>query len=298
MRTALLIAATCAIFCCHGLKKVVIPAVYKEWSQGAPAWLHDTAIHEKYNFSTFVYQKLNSSAPNYIAINRGTEGAVYLRYIVDHYDSLPDIMIFLHGRPEDHQPHWLEMVGCIHPNASYININFQNACRTTSNWAPIEVWVEQCWRDVLKIVWGLENDTAALNRLVPTSGPILICFTLAQQFVISRSQVRKRPLEVWKKLLKIIGEQPACHLGEPDYNNLFASLKHPDTQRLGPEPSSLLAWKDLPNKGYGAHTQGGAMEHLAHVIFGHYNLDMDYPSPDYICSNFLANCHLSPCVKR
>lgn len=103
-------------------------------------------------------------------------------------------MIFLHGRPEEHQKHWLNMIACIHPNASYININFQNACRTTSNWAPIEIWVEQCWRDVLRIVWNLENDTAAFNLKLPITSPIMVCFVVSQQFLISREKVRSKPL--------------------------------------------------------------------------------------------------------
>lgn len=82
---------------------------------------------------------------------------MFLRYIVDHYDSFPDIAIFVHGlvwsglvclslpiasnlsppaaRPEDHQKRWLDMIPCIHPNATYININIgQDICRTTHNW--------------------------------------------------------------------------------------------------------------------------------------------------------------------
>lgn len=102
----------------------------------------------------------------------------------------------------------------------------------------IEIWIEQCWRDVLKIVWGLENDLVEFHKRVPTTAPIMVCFVVAQQFVISRAKVRERPLRVWKKLLQIIAEQPACHLGEPDYENLYAfrSTKN----RVGPEPSSIM----------------------------------------------------------
>ena len=107
----------------------------------------------------FLYQKLNSSAPNYISTNRGCENGAYFNYIVDHYDSFPDIAIFVHGstpsfpyralnsnlipvirffcaaKPEEHQKHWLDMIPCIHPNATYININIgQDICRRTSNW--------------------------------------------------------------------------------------------------------------------------------------------------------------------
>ncbi len=86
------------------LTKVVVPAVYKEWDQIKPKWT-SLEIQQQYNFSIFLYQKHNPNAPNYIR-NRGTEAGVYLRYIVDHYYHFPDIAIFVHARPEDHQPKW------------------------------------------------------------------------------------------------------------------------------------------------------------------------------------------------
>jgi hypothetical protein len=40
------------------------------------------------------------------------------------------------------------------------------------------------------------------------------------------------------------------------------------------------------------------MEHLAHVIFGNYGLDMEFPDQRKICENFLPNqqCPGSPCI--
>ena len=78
------------------MSKVVVPAVYKEWIGGAPSWATDKSIQEKYGYSVFQYQKLHPESPNYMR-NRGTEGGVYLKYIVDHYDDFPDVAIFVHG---------------------------------------------------------------------------------------------------------------------------------------------------------------------------------------------------------
>ena len=47
-------------------------------------------------YSVYLYQRLDPSKPNFVK-NRGTEGGVFLRYIVDHYDSFPDVAIFVHG---------------------------------------------------------------------------------------------------------------------------------------------------------------------------------------------------------
>ena len=96
--------------------------------------MSDPAILEQYGYTTFLYQKLDPNKPNYIATNRGTEGAVFLRYIVDHYDDFPDVAMFVHANPAEHQKHWLQMLGCISPNATYMSINtkFKNA--------SIEIW--------------------------------------------------------------------------------------------------------------------------------------------------------------
>ncbi len=69
-----------------------------------------------------------------------------------------------------------------------------------------ESWVEQCWRDILSITWDVRNVTE-FNKLVLVSKPVESCGSkCCQQFILSRAQVHKRPLSVWKELLKIIGE--------------------------------------------------------------------------------------------
>lgn len=104
-------------------RKVVIPSVYDEWRNGPPDWAVNKTLQSELGFSVFLYQKLDPSGPHYLAFNRGTESGVYLRYIVDHYDDFPDVAIFTHARPEDHQPNWLQHIGCISPTATYYNIN-------------------------------------------------------------------------------------------------------------------------------------------------------------------------------
>ena len=123
------------ILYCLGFQKVLVPAVYDEFVKaGQPSWMTDQAVMERYNYSVFLYQKLDPNAPNYIRYNRGGEVGVYLRYIVDHYNNFPDVAIFVHSRPDAHQPRWLELIGCISPNATYININFDNHHRDTRYW--------------------------------------------------------------------------------------------------------------------------------------------------------------------
>jgi hypothetical protein len=116
------------------LKKVIVPAVYREFEDGnLPDWIKDDDLRQEKGYEVYMYQRLKSNESRYIR-NRGTEGAVYLRYIVDHYDSFPDVAVFVHAHPHDHQPHWLELVGCINSNASYMDLNFGYMERTPSAW--------------------------------------------------------------------------------------------------------------------------------------------------------------------
>lgn len=196
--------------------KVLVPAVYKEYEKdgAVPEWISDQAYLKANNYSVVLYQKLEPDGANYVHRNRGTEGAIYLRYIVEHYDDFPDVAMFVHAHPHDHQPKFLDYLKCISPNATYMNINGQYILRNTEAWPRIEVWMEQCWRDVLKIIWGLEDNIEEFGKRLPWDRPIMVYFGCCQQFVLSKSMVHKRPLEVWKKLLHIIGEQDVCHVGK------------------------------------------------------------------------------------
>lgn len=282
------------------LSKVLVPSVFREWYDAnntlhAPSWVSNSSLHERYNYTVFLYQKVNSSAPNYIATNRGRENGVYYRYIVDHYHDFPDVAIFTHADPVEHQPHFLDWIGCINPNASYISINHHRYYRSTNYWHKYELWIEQCWRDVLRVVWNI-NGTDELNRLVPVDRPISVSFYCCQQFIISREMVQRRPLSVWQQLLAILGEAPECHAGDPDYKNLYAFSK--GSRQIGPEPSLLPDTEFSSSPGTGRLTQAVTSEHLSHVIFGHQDLDMQWPDMKTICQHFLASseCPGSPCL--
>ncbi len=117
----------------QGLRKVIVPAVYKEFEKGLPSWITNEELKATKGYEVYLYQRLYPEQPNYVR-NRGTEGTVYLRFIVDHYDNFPDIAVFVHADPKDHQPHWLELVECIHPNATYSDLNFIYFSRSPSVW--------------------------------------------------------------------------------------------------------------------------------------------------------------------
>lgn len=111
---------------------------------------------------------------------------VYYKYIVDHYDDFPDIAIFTHASPHEHNDDWLDLVRCVRPNATYFSINLPRVvCRESWNgiWARYGIWLEQCLRDTLRITW--DNITVAeLNEKVPPTKSIRMCTHCCQQFLI------------------------------------------------------------------------------------------------------------------
>jgi hypothetical protein len=153
------------------------------------------------------------------------------------------------------------------------------------------IWMEQCFRDVLKVTWGLENNQTAFHEKLPPSQAMKVSFSCCQQFILSRKMVHQRPLSTWKKLLHIVNEQDVCHEGEPDYLNLFAY--HQNRKEVGPEPTVIRNGKKVD--GYGQHTQGGTMEHLAHVVYGGLDLHMKFPTMSDVCDQFERQCPFSPC---
>jgi hypothetical protein len=56
------------------------------------AWAYDLQSVRK----VYVYEKECSECPYNIPVNRGHEASVYLKYIVDHYDTLSDFTLFVH----------------------------------------------------------------------------------------------------------------------------------------------------------------------------------------------------------
>jgi hypothetical protein len=266
------------------LTKVVVPSIYREYfpNHPFPSWFRNVQIQEKHNYTVSYYQKNFPEKPNYIAKNRGTEGAVYLRYIIDHYDDFPDIAIFVHAHPEAHSPNWLPMLDCISPNATYLSINYGEPgswmVRDSEMWEThggAALWMEQCWRDLLRITWkddfSQNRTTLTFEEYVPPKKQLFISAHCCQQFILSREMVHKRPLSVWKHLFSMINEQDQCHLGSPNYTELYNhKLYHINK---GPEPQ-VIDNHEFSNANL---IQGGSMEHLAHVIFGHKPILSSFP---------------------
>ena len=58
-------------------------------------WVHDYPAQPWHSgFQTCVYQRKNESLRGYVS-NKAYEAGVYLRFIIDHYNKLPAISVFV-----------------------------------------------------------------------------------------------------------------------------------------------------------------------------------------------------------
>ena len=150
-----------------------------------------------------------------------------MKFIVDFYHNLPNLTIFTHARPTDHNPFFFNWVDCIRPNATYTNMNrlfLRN--RGLGYWASHGwgAWVEQCWRDLL----GVFNYSFPARK-----EPRVSCYCCAQ-FAISREHLLRHPFEAYKKALHMLGEPPeVCHEGPLDKGLTSLGGRHAPGVRQG-----------------------------------------------------------------
>ena len=73
-----------------------------------------------------VYDKENTDNPYNVPVNKGNEASVYLKYIIDHYDTLPDFTYFVHDEEFawHHSGSVVEkLTEAINSNEYYYNVN-------------------------------------------------------------------------------------------------------------------------------------------------------------------------------
>jgi len=198
---------------------VIVPSVYTEYAHTMPGWVV-ASLWSSFR-SLYLYQRTDASAPRF-APNFGTESGVYFRFIVDHYDDLPDITVFVHMYPEAHNLRWLEWVHALRPNASFFSLSDYfidvRAFDEVMTDSPYSFWAEQCLRNLFE---------DAGEPLPPGERLIVSQWCCAEVFA-SREMIRRRPKAVYEKILRRIGTPPGlCHLGAPARTDMYHRIEDP-----------------------------------------------------------------------
>jgi hypothetical protein len=232
-------------------------------------------------FITFcVYQRSDATRPRF-SPNFGFEGGVFIQFVLEHYDNLPNQTLFLQGSMKHHNGRWAVWTRCLLPNVTYAPLTSQRLSRPRPNGQLLDgegaydAIIEQCWRDML----------TAFNRstlMKPGRLPQVRYFG-ASLAVVSRGQLLKQPRSSYEMAHRMLaGGDGRCVREELRWDVL-------GTRRTS---HSLLYDSPL---GRGKHTSGAAYESLHAVLLGGYGLE-DALLVDY-CSFYRhsADCPGSPC---
>jgi hypothetical protein len=266
---------------------VVVPSAYDELTADTPGYL--LHLLDSPRASLYMYQRLEPDSARY-AHNVGYETGLYLRFVVDHYDDLPEVVVMVHGIPDAHNPDWLRWVGCLRPNMTFTSLNTEWVDRAVQgdaaveSFEPYQLWVEQCMRDVIELATGAPH---------PPGARIPLRTYCCAQFAVHSSVIRRRPKAVWQELYARFGEPPGvCHRGAPRPLEELVSAPLAASQQPwgGPEVND--------GKLHGKVVLGLTMEHLTGLVWGNESHDMPGPyGADHYCAQFFPDdvCPGSPC---
>ena len=123
-----LLAATAAAKSQWSTPVVVVPAHYREWGR-TPPWATKLPPWA----SLYIYQRTKKGAPRY-SPNYGYEAGVHLQFISEHYDDLPELVVFTQAKPSQHNPLFFDTLKCLNSRTNYTSLNWNYQTRGTTYW--------------------------------------------------------------------------------------------------------------------------------------------------------------------
>jgi hypothetical protein len=142
-----------------------------------------------------IYDKNNSENPYNIPVNKGNEASVYLKYIIDHYNNLPDYIFFIHDEEYSwhHKGSIIErfiesLIEVYNKDIKYKNIN--------STWWDINSHSSS--NNIMKSYWDWYS--RYIETFIPKKSlrqPIWINKPGSAQFIVHRNRIIKFPIEFY-----------------------------------------------------------------------------------------------------
>ncbi|KAF2501889.1 hypothetical protein BU16DRAFT_600049 [Lophium mytilinum] len=177
-------------------KVAVMAKVQKEdttWTADLNGWDHA------------VYEVDNPKATLRVPLNKGKEAMTYLTYIIDHYDSLPSIIAFVHSHKDGWPQAWhtdtpgySNAVSLNTLNIDFVQRNGYANLRCNGNpGCPAEI---QLHRDKQDSSRTTENNMGtAWRAMFNSTPPDTIGVACCAQFAVSGKQVLERPRSDYEK---------------------------------------------------------------------------------------------------
>ena len=192
--------------------------LYKRWPDGTLgmvvsayrddlSWLRNV---EAIGIRTHVYGRPGAEAPDaehQLPVNRGDEAAAYFRYLADHYDNLPEYVMFVHGHEYAYHAPTSMATTCrldiptqIEAMGGFASLNHDKRGRTVRKYADrLMPSYSAQWTKQLGRGWSAAFLARALAELYedaeqpPVSTPTKLAFPASAQFVVSKAAIQKRP---------------------------------------------------------------------------------------------------------
>jgi hypothetical protein len=153
-------------------------------------------INNNKNINILIYDKENPTNPYNVPVNRGQEASVYLKYIADYYDQLPDYTFFIHD--EEYAWHHSGSIidkyqEAIASNKKYYNIN--DKCQ----WNTPNMIDSNLYRELLEWYSEYIERYIPIER-VPNNKDFIYGYVGSAQFLVHKDIIRILPKEFYEKL--------------------------------------------------------------------------------------------------
>ncbi len=145
------------------------------------SWLEDFSV-----LPVTVYSK-GGTGPNELP-NVGREAHTYLHHIIENYDSLADVTVFLQGDPRDHVPDVFEKIWSVDSRTQY---------RELSDLMLVDDALGRPPQPGLPLATFYE-------RLFEAAAPEYYCCRVGACFAVSRDNIRQRSLDFYRRALNLV----------------------------------------------------------------------------------------------
>lgn len=229
---------------------VVVVAVFDEFHRAIPRWACPD-MTDRYVVAPF-YQRLDPAAARYVP-NNANEAGVYLRFVRDHYQSLPKLTVFLQADAVEEIPDLRRRINALSLGAmrargiGYLPMNdLYVRDRTLAIWRARGYGgdVQDCWERVAR--W-FGHPEPFRGMAEPT-----VSMYCCAYHAVTAENVRRTPLATWALVYHQLVERGTCH---PHHHG--------------------------PDRDRSYHEGANAFEHLAPLIWGDAHARARYEGPNW-----------------
>jgi hypothetical protein len=148
-----------------------------------------------YRWQRAVYVVDDPDAEYSVQQNKGKESNVYLQYIIDHYDRLPNYMVFLHAHRSSSHVEFMEQDNAL--TVQRLNLDYvekSGYVNLRCDWGPGCPDEVQPFRQLDGRTTEIAFAGAWIRIFNNTDIPEVIAVPCCAQIAVTRAQVHQRPL--------------------------------------------------------------------------------------------------------